>query len=104
DVSFRADLIEALLQAASVSEAQGNIPMKLRRALSYYTEVLTLKPENTDARTRRGDVYAALGMEKESLADFQRTVERDSRNPDTFRRLGWAFVALGKPAAALEPW
>ena len=62
------------------------------------------KPEHAWAYTSRGSAYGKLGRHQEAIADFNRVIALDARDPEAYNNRGWSKKALGDEKGACDDW
>jgi tetratricopeptide (TPR) repeat protein len=69
-------------------------------ALADFDAALKAKPDDTDARFRRGSMYLTLKRYDDAITDFTTVVQADGMNAMAYRLRGFAYNTLGKDTLA----
>ncbi len=98
--SSRADpaYAQPLSNAAALLEETG----RYSEALEELGKLVTVKPEDSDARLRLGGLYLALDNLREAQVCFKAILEKDPANSRALRSLAAVHQRAGQPDRALE--
>lgn len=89
---LRREKIERLTTAARVYRKRGD----LESAVTSCQELLTLDPDNLDAREVMADVLAEDGKHDEAMAQYRRIFEADSSRTDVERKMAQMALRAGE--------
>jgi len=70
------------------------------KALSDFDEAVKLKPEDMDARFRRGGARVQLKQFEGAIEDLNTVIEKDPMNAQAFRLRGFSYNVLNKTSEA----
>lgn len=82
---------------------RGYVALKLRRceqAISDYSEIISMSPEDACARNNRGLAYMHKGLLQEALADFNRAIELNADHPDHLNSRARLYEQVGEAELA----
>ena len=65
------------------------------QALADFDEALKLKPDNLDARFRRGTLRAQLKQHQGAIEDMTAVIQADPMNGDAYRLRAYSYITLG---------
>jgi len=104
NIEYKRSLASALDSLASVFYGQTENQDVVGKALQFYTEAISLAPQDGNYLAHRGFVYALLGQKMDSLADFGHAQTVDPQNFRVEQILGWAELRLRDPSATIQAW
>lgn len=71
-------------------------------AITQYTEVINLEPDNAEAYLRRGYSYFSLNNYDLAVPDYQKVTEFDQQSAEAHNNLGAVYLANGESEKAIE--
>jgi len=77
-----------LLQLGTIQTAQ----KKSAEAIQTYSAVLAEAPDEWHALLGRGDAYLNVGRHAEAIADYERTLKLQPKNPDLLNNFAWVLA------------
>jgi tetratricopeptide (TPR) repeat protein len=86
---------DAKIELARLNEEFGN----RQKAKEYLIEALAIQPDNARALTALGKIREEAGETCQALADYQRSLDNDNRQPQVAARVS-ALQTSGAPASA----
>lgn len=90
--------IRSRLEAGLAAHRSGD----LSRAITAYTDVLALDPENADALNLLGTGLLQLGRADEAVAPLERAARKDRNNASILANLAQGYIAVKRYGAAEE--
>ena len=75
-----------------------------RLAIDYFTQAAHLDPRAANIYHARGIAHCQLGLHREALADFNRSIFLNSNDPECFNWRGNTYYALNDRANARKDW
>lgn len=85
-------------------QARGNLYMEIRyfeKAISDYSKVVELDPQNAEAYNSRGVAYHCLGEEDRCIDDIKKAIELDPDYSAGYRNLGVSYYYKGRYDSAI---
>ncbi|HMB75619.1 MAG TPA: tetratricopeptide repeat protein [Kiloniellaceae bacterium] len=76
----------------------------LHRALRYFDQVVAIAPDFAEGWNKRATIYYLLGDYEASLADIEKTLEREPRHFGALAGRGLVLISLNRPQEALEAY
>jgi WD40 repeat protein/tetratricopeptide (TPR) repeat protein len=90
--SADSEVWQARADARFQQSQQGKDRNKLMLAIGDYRRAVQANQDNGTARAQLADAFVMSGQFKEALAEYNRTVERDRKNPDLLLKRAQAFL------------
>jgi spermidine synthase len=87
-----------LKRLAEISSYRG----ELDRAVDYYSEALSLSPNDVEAHTNLGVVLANQGKYAEAVDQHLKAIKLAPEAPRSYNNLGWTLALQGKTAEAIK--
>jgi len=72
------------------------------KAIEQFNELITRRPEDSEAHNLRGYTYGILGQLQRAIEDFDQAILNNPVNVEAYTNRGLAYRELGRPQRAIE--